>query len=99
MRRSEQNCFTVIGDDTGRFLAAMLQGMQPERSQRRRVGMPQNAKHTALFMQCVVIKGHQLIIVTRNVGHYRQPFRPKITLDRVNCAYFALCHAIWSITK
>ena len=46
----------VIGDDAGRLLAAMLQGMQAERGQRRGLGMAENAEHAAFLMQVVVIE-------------------------------------------
>ena len=39
----------VEGDDAGRFLAAMLERMQPERDNRRGVGMVENAEHAALL--------------------------------------------------
>ena len=55
MRRSGIELLAVEGDDAGRFLAAMLQGVQPERRQGRRVGMPQNAEHAAFFMQRIAI--------------------------------------------
>jgi hypothetical protein len=44
----------VIGDDAGRFLAAVLQGVQPERGQRRRVGMAVNPEHAAFLVEMVV---------------------------------------------
>ena len=43
----------VIGDDAGRFLAAVLQGVQPERGQRRRVGMTKHAEHAAFLVEMV----------------------------------------------
>ena len=45
----------VIGDDARGFLAAMLQRMQAEHSQCAGIGMVENAKHAALFMQRVLI--------------------------------------------
>ncbi len=45
----------VIGDDAGRFLAAMLQRMQAQHGQRAGVGMAENAKHAAFLMQRVAI--------------------------------------------
>src|ERR1041385_2866874 len=45
----------VIGDNARRFLAAMLERMQPQHRQGAGVGMVENAKHAALFMQRVLI--------------------------------------------
>ena len=39
----------VEGDDAGRFLAAVLERMQPERDNRRGVGVVENAEHAALL--------------------------------------------------
>ena len=47
----------VIGDDAGGFLAAMLQGMQPQHRQRAGIGMAENAEHAAFFMQGIVVEG------------------------------------------
>ena len=44
----------VIGDDARRFLAAMLQRVQPKRDNRRRVGMIEDAEHAALLAQPVL---------------------------------------------
>ena len=51
----------VIGDDAGRLLAAMLQGVQSERRQRRRVGMTVHPENTAFLAKMVVasIAGRQ----------------------------------------
>src|SRR3954462_7426525 len=46
---------SIETDDPGSLLAAVLQGMQAQRRQRRGIAVPQNAKHAALFMQRVVI--------------------------------------------
>ncbi len=43
----------VEGDDTGRFLPAMLKRMQTQRGQRRRIRVAENAEDAALFMQLV----------------------------------------------
>ena len=40
----------VEGDDAGRFLAAMLQGVQAERHHGRRVRPAENAEHAAFFV-------------------------------------------------
>ena len=47
----------VIGDDAGRLLAAMLQRMQAERGQRRRVGMAVDAEHAAFLVQMIGVAG------------------------------------------
>ncbi len=41
----------VVGDDAGRFLAAMLKGMQPQHAQGAGIGMAENAENAAFFMQ------------------------------------------------
>ncbi len=46
----------VEGDDTGGLLAAMLERMQAERRQRRRVRVPQDAEDAALFVQGIAIE-------------------------------------------
>jgi hypothetical protein len=46
----------VEGDDAGRFLATVLQRVQAERRDRRRVRMAENAEHAALFAQPIGIK-------------------------------------------
>ena len=46
----------VIGDDAGRFLAAMLQRVQAERRQRRAVGMAVDAEDAAFFVQMIRIR-------------------------------------------
>ena len=46
----------VIGDDAGRLLAAMLQRVQAERRQRRRLGMAEDAEHAAFLVQMVVVE-------------------------------------------
>ena len=43
----------VEGDDAGRFLAAMLERMQPQHRQGPGIGMAVNAEHAAFFMQRV----------------------------------------------
>ena len=43
----------VIGDDAGRLLAAMLQRVQAERGERRRVGMAVDAEDAAFLVQMV----------------------------------------------
>src|SRR5690348_4314479 len=47
----------VVGDDSGRFLAAMLQGMQSQRGQGRRIGMPVNPENAAFLPEMVVVPG------------------------------------------
>ena len=44
----------VVGDDAGRFLAAMLQRMQAERDDRRRVLPAENAEHAAFVVEMIV---------------------------------------------
>src|SRR5262249_38097717 len=46
----------VEADDAGRLLAAVLQGMQPERGDRRGVGMTKNPEYAALLTQPVGVE-------------------------------------------
>ena len=46
----------VEGDDARRLLAAMLQGVQPQRGDRGGVGMSENAENAALLAQPVVVE-------------------------------------------
>ena len=45
----------VEGDDARRLLAAVLQSVQPERGNRRGLGVAEDAKHSAFFAQPVII--------------------------------------------
>jgi hypothetical protein len=49
----------VESDDAGRFLAAMLEGMQAERRDRRRIGMAENPEDTAFLPKPVGIILHE----------------------------------------
>ena len=55
MCRSAVNWPLSIGDDAGRFLAAMLQRMQAQHRQRAGIGMAENAEHAAFLMQRVIV--------------------------------------------
>ena len=46
----------VEGDDAGRLLSAMLQGVQAERDDRRGVGMAEDAEDAAFLVQAVVVE-------------------------------------------
>jgi hypothetical protein len=46
----------VEGDDTGRFLPSMLQGVETERRQRRSIVMSQNSENAAFFMQRISVE-------------------------------------------
>ena len=48
----------VEGDDAGRLLAAMLQRVQAERRQRRRIRMAEDAEDAAFLVQLVVVEGN-----------------------------------------
>ena len=56
--------FAVIGNDTRRFLAAMLKGMEAQRRQRRRVRIAQNAEDAAFLAQLVCVK---LVVVNADM--------------------------------
>src|SRR5262249_42415682 len=47
----------VVGDDAGRLLAAVLQGVQPECGERGRILIAENAEHAALFPETIVFGG------------------------------------------
>ena len=64
----------VERDDAGRFLAAMLQGVQAERRDGGRVRMPENAEHAAFLAQPVAVqieveRGRRLVQVVWRVDH------------------------------
>jgi len=46
--------FAVEGNDTSRFLAAMLEGMQAEGCQGRRIIMAEDAEYTAFLAQAII---------------------------------------------
>jgi hypothetical protein len=46
----------VEGDDASRLLPAMLEGMQAERNNRRRIRMTEDAEDAALLAQPVVVQ-------------------------------------------
>ena len=48
----------VIGDDAGRLLTAVLQRVQAERNERRRIGMAIHPEHAALFMEMIPVDGN-----------------------------------------
>ena len=52
----------VIGDDAGRFLAAMLQRMQAKRDDGRGVLPAENAEHTAFVVEIVVGLGGKHVV-------------------------------------
>ena len=57
----------VEGDDAGGLLAAMLQGVQPERRDGGGVGMAEDAEHAALLAQPVTV---QIAIVGAGIGRF-----------------------------
>src|SRR5262249_38994930 len=46
----------IEGDDPGRLLAAVLEGVQAERRDRGRVRVPEYAEYAALFAQPIAVK-------------------------------------------
>jgi hypothetical protein len=64
----------IIGDDAGRFLSAMLQGVEPERRDRCCVWMSEYTEHAALFAQPVVAHLRQAEIRKRVVLSSERPF-------------------------
>ncbi len=64
----------VEADDAGRFLAAMLERMQAERSERRGIGMIEDAEDAALLVQPVLFEPVQVGPLGVNVlSHGLQP--------------------------
>ena len=54
--RSEMEDVAVEGDDAGRLLAAMLEGVEAERRDRRRVRMAVDAEDAAFLAQRVAVE-------------------------------------------
>ncbi len=54
--RSEWKTLAVEGDDAGGLLAAMLQGVQAERGDRRGVRVAEDAEDAAFLVQRVVVE-------------------------------------------
>ena len=52
-----ETAFGVIADDAARLLPAMLQGVQAEGHEIRRVGHADHAENAALLLQLVIIEG------------------------------------------
>jgi hypothetical protein len=48
--------FAIEGDDAGRFLAAMLKRMEPERSQGRGIVMPVYPEYAAFLAQRIAVE-------------------------------------------
>ena len=62
----------VIGDDAGRLLAAMLQGVQAERGQRRRVLVPVDPENTAFLVETIRFRAgrqHPHLDPARSAGY------------------------------
>jgi hypothetical protein len=66
----------VEGYDTGRFLAAVLQGVKTESRERSGVGMIENPKDPALFVEPVGAKVENLSVRTQQTRNSVQPSRP-----------------------
>ncbi len=62
----------VEADDARRFLAAMLESMQPERGQRGGIGMVEDAEDPAFLVQPVLFQPAQTGVVNVSMlGHGR----------------------------
>ena len=68
---------SVEGDNAGRFLSAMLQGVQPECGERRGVGVAEHAEHPAFFVELV------------EVGRAGEPIGHQAGLTVTACLLFA----------
>ncbi len=53
----------VKGDDAGRLLAAVLQGMETERGYRRGVGMAEDPEHPAFFAEAVGLRVKRILVL------------------------------------
>ena len=62
--RCEWKCAPSIAGDAGGFLAAVLQRMQAERDEARRIVGAPDAENPALFVQCVPIRGSNGFVVS-----------------------------------
>ena len=65
----------VIGDDAGGLLAAMLQGVQPERGDGGGLRMAENAEHAALLAKCVTFQ-----IISFKIGLEIDPLKTGVAL-------------------
>jgi hypothetical protein len=59
----------AAGHDSAGFLPAMLQGVQPENGQRRRVGMVEYPEQGAFFLGMIVVLG-----IEWQSRQHRRPF-------------------------
>src|SRR5262245_51806001 len=70
----------VVGDDAGRFLAAMLEGVQSESCDRRGIRVAEHAEHAALLTQPVVVEA----ICVRSFDHFaHRVSKPSITTPSI----------------
>ena len=73
----------VEGDDAGGLLAAMLQGVQPERGQRGGVLVAEDAEDAALLAQAIVVVGPQRCSPRASASsRANRPWRPPAPLEQ-----------------
>ena len=77
----------IIGDDASRFLPTMLERVQPQRRERARIVMPENAKDAALFVQGIVIE-RQCALLGPGHGCFPPPPSPVASM-RLSSAWRA----------
>src|SRR5258708_39609597 len=86
---------TIIGDDAGGLLAAMLQRVQPQRSERRRIGVPIHPEHAAFFMEMIGVQG--IVRHHRRSSSRDQLHNYFINQMRVGCAQ--PCYRAFSMSR
>src|SRR5690606_11521646 len=68
----------IVADDAPRFLPPMLERMQPERHEIRRVAHADDAEDAAFFLQLVVIEGMGEVSAHRAVSESGQGVAPHL---------------------
>src|SRR3974390_601430 len=77
----------VEGDDAGRFLAAMLQGVQAERGDRGCMGMVEYAEDPALLAQPIAIKVNFAGLDQLRFQRVQAAIEPRIPKDIAHSAH------------
>ncbi len=69
-RSVEVQLGAVGGGDARRFLSAMLQRVEAEIRELRRLGMPENAEHAAVIVEMIVVDLDQSVHATCSLCRY-----------------------------
>src|SRR5690606_15227647 len=78
----------VVGDDAGGLLAAMLEGVKPQRDDSRRVLASEDAEHAAFVVEMVVRLRGKHVASIRCVCHEPEASLPARASDRKVYAVF-----------